>query len=111
MRPTGRTNRVHFLLIFRVSPTAPACPRMVARALFTLGRVERSRGRHAAAAEAFARCYKVAPHGSLAEDAVAEEAASWKSAGDNARAKMAAKRYLDLHPAGAHAARMLPLVE
>ncbi len=83
----------------------------VASALFTLGRVERARGRHAPAAEAFARCHKAAPHGALAEDALAEEAISWKSAGDKARAKTAASRYLQLHPSGPHAPRMMPLVE
>jgi transmembrane sensor len=88
----------------------PSDPR-VASASFTLGRVERSRGRHAAAAEAFARCYKAAPHGALAEDAMAEEAISWKSAGDAGKAKAAAKRYLASHPSGPHAARMLPLTE
>jgi transmembrane sensor len=88
----------------------PGDPRL-ASALFTLGRVERARGKHAAAAEAFARCHKVAPHGSLAEDALAEEAVSWRSAGDGARAKAAAQRYMKLHPGGAHAARMMPLAE
>jgi transmembrane sensor len=88
----------------------PGDPR-VASALFTLGRVERARGKHAAAAEAFARCHKVAPHGSLAEDALAEEAVSWRSAGDAARARSAAQRYVKLHPGGAHVARMMPLTE
>lgn len=88
----------------------PGDPR-VASALFTLGRVERMRGRHAAAAEAFARCSKAAPHGALAEDALAEEASSWKSGGDAGRAKAAAQRYLKQHPAGPHAARMMPLLE
>lgn len=88
----------------------PGDPR-VSSALFTLGRVERMRGKHAAAAEAFARCYKTAPHGALAEDALAEEASSWKSAGDTIRAKSAAQRYLKQHPSGPHAARMMPLAE
>lgn len=83
----------------------------IASALFTLGRVERMRGKHAAAAEAFARCAKVAPHGALAEDALAEEAVSWKSAADAGRAKSAAQRYLKAHPSGPHAARMMPLTE
>lgn len=88
----------------------PSDPR-VASASFTLGRVERARGRHAAAAEAFARSYKAAPHGALAEDAMAEEAISWKSAGDAGKAKAAAKRYLASHPSGPHAPRMIPLAE
>lgn len=88
----------------------PGDPR-VASALFTLGRVERARGRHAAAAQAFARCHQVAPHGALAEDARAEEALSWKSAGDADKARTAAKKYVQLHPGGAHVARMMPLIE
>jgi transmembrane sensor len=79
--------------------------------LFTLGRVERARGKHGAAAEAFARCHRAAPHGALAEDALAEEAVSWKSAGDPARARTTAQRYLKQHPGGAHVARMMPLTE
>jgi transmembrane sensor len=88
----------------------PKDPR-VASALFTLGRVERARGRHRAAAEAFARCHKAAPHGALAEDAMAEEASSWKAAGDLGRARAAAKLYLARHPAGPHVGRMMPLIE
>jgi transmembrane sensor len=88
----------------------PGDPR-VSSALFTLGRVERMRGKHAAAADAFARCYKAAPHGALAEDALSEEAMSWKNAGDSAKAKAAAQRYLKQHPSGPHAARMMPLTE
>jgi transmembrane sensor len=83
----------------------------IASALFTLGRVERMRGKHAAAAEAFARCHSAAPHGALAEDALAEEAVSWKSAGNAAKARAAAQRYLKAHPSGPHAARMMPLTE
>lgn len=83
----------------------PGDPR-VASAHFTLGRVERGRGRHAAAAAAFAKVT-----GPLAEDALAEEATSWKAAGDPARARAAAKRYLTLHPKGLHAQRMLTLAE
>lgn len=83
----------------------------IASALFTLGRVERMRGRHGAAAEAFARCHSAAPHGALAEDALAEEAVSWKSAGNSAKARATAQRYLKAHPSGPHAARMMPLTE
>lgn len=88
----------------------PKDPR-VSSALFTLGRVERARGRHAAAAQSFQRCHQVAPHGALAEDALAEEASSWKSAGETAKAKTAASQYLKLYPGGAHVARMMPLTE
>lgn len=75
-------------------------------ALFTLGRVERSRGRHAEAARAFQRCWKRAPQGPLAEDSRAEEAASWSKAGSKERAAKAARRYVELYPAGTHTARM-----
>ncbi|MBK7398495.1 MAG: FecR domain-containing protein [Myxococcales bacterium] len=85
--------------------TYPGDPR-AASAWFTLGKVERGRGRHAAAAAAFAKV-----SGALAEDALAEEATSWKSAGDAARARTTAKRYLELHPKGLHAQRMLLLAE
>jgi len=85
--------------------TYPGDPR-AASAWFTLGKVERGRGRHAAAAAAFAKVT-----GALAEDALAEEATSWKSAGDAARARTTAKRYLELHPKGLHAQRMLLLAE
>jgi transmembrane sensor len=88
----------------------PSDPR-IASALFTLGRVERARGRHGAAAESFARCHKIAPHGALAEDALVEEAVSWKAAGDPARARVAAQKYLKAHPGGAHVGRVTPLAE
>ncbi len=88
----------------------PKDPR-VPSALFTLARVERARGRHTAAAQAFQRCHQAAPNGPLAEDARAEEALSWKSAGDASRARTAAEKYLSIHPAGAHVARIRPLTE
>lgn len=78
----------------------------VPTALFTLARIERSRGRHAAAATAFAECRARAPSGPLAEDALAEEATAWVAAGDLARAKETARRYLSLHPSGLYADRM-----
>jgi len=88
----------------------PRDPR-VASAEFTLGRVERARGRHRDAAEAFARCAAFAPNGTLAEEALSEEASSWLSEGDRARAASAARKYLTLHPRGARADRMRSLVE
>jgi transmembrane sensor len=88
----------------------PRDPR-VASAEFTLGRVERARGRHRDAAEAFARCAAFAPNGTLAEEALSEEASSWLSEGDRARAAAAARKYLTLHPRGARADRMRSLVE
>jgi hypothetical protein len=70
-------------------------------ALFTLGRVERQRARHADAARAFEQC-----GAALGGDAIAEAAASWQQAGQGAQARAAAQRYLQLFPAGVHAPRM-----
>lgn len=81
--------------------------RRVTAATFTLARVERSRGRHARAAELF----RSVAHGTLAEDALAEEAASWQSAGRTGEAKAAAQRYLDRFPHGTHAERMQRIVQ
>lgn len=79
-------------------------------AYFQLGKVERARGRHAAAAAAFAKCWTRAPHGSLAEDARAEAAASWHAAGRDDRARSAAEGYLARHPQGTHHQRMRSLL-
>jgi TolA-binding protein len=78
-------------------------------AWFTLARVERGRGNHAAAAQAFARC--AAFGGTLAGEATAEEAASWLSAGRKDQAKSTAERYLRHYPSGAHAAKMRAILE
>jgi transmembrane sensor len=80
-------------------------------ALFTLGRVERARGRHGEAARAFRGCYRRSPAGSLAEDALAEEANSWALAGQSQAASSAAARYLQAYPAGTHAERMRQIRE
>ena len=78
-------------------------------AAFTLGRVERVRGRHREAARAFASYLARAPNGVLAEDALAEQARAWADAGDKARAKTAAEASLARWPQGTHAARMREL--
>ena len=88
-----------------ISARFPRDPR-VASAEFTLGRVERARGRPAAAAEAFARCMRFAPGGTLAAEALAEEAAAWWSAGQQQRAADAARRYLARYPRGPRADKM-----
>ena len=82
----------------------------VPSALFSLGRVERGRFREAAAARAFERCRRVAPRGPLAEDALAEAAASWSAAGSMDTARNQAKAYLDAYPGGAHVQRMRALL-
>lgn len=78
----------------------------VPSALFSLGRVERSRGREAQAARAFERCLQAAPRGPLAEDALAEAASSYAAAGMTERATTQARAYLDRYPAGSRVAQM-----
>jgi transmembrane sensor len=75
-------------------------------ALFTLGRVERSRRKHSQAAAAFRSCRTRSPEGPLAEDALAEEATSWADAGAHGRARQAATKYIERYPRGTHARRM-----
>jgi transmembrane sensor len=75
-------------------------------ALFTLGRVERSRRRHSEAASAFRSCRTKSPSGPLAEDALAEEATSWADARVPAKARAAASTYLERYPGGTHERRM-----
>jgi FecR-like protein/tetratricopeptide repeat protein len=80
-------------------------------AWFTLGRVERSLGRHAAAAEAFRTARTRSPSGTLAEDALAEEAASLARSGRAGAAREVAGRYLERYPHGAQTARMRAILE
>jgi hypothetical protein len=54
------------------------------------------------AAEAFETAGQLG--GPLAEDALAREAEAWSSAGEPARAKAMADRYLTAYPTGRHAA-------
>jgi transmembrane sensor len=79
--------------------------------LFTLGKVEASRGRHLRAARAFRRCGHAAPRGTLAEDALAAEARAWQRAGRGAEAATAARRYLDRFPTGPYAAQLRAFIE
>jgi transmembrane sensor len=80
--------------------------RRIPDALFTLGRVERARDRQAAAAQAFEHCYSIAPDGPLAQDALAEAAASWSSSGADDTARTDANKYLKRWPSGPASARM-----
>ncbi len=80
-------------------------------AMFQLGKVERARGRDAAAAAAFSKCWKRSPRGALAEDARAEAAVSWKAAGRRDKARTSAEGYLGKYPGGTHATRMRRLLE
>ncbi len=84
---------------------------ILASAQFMLGRVERARKRPRIAARAYTKCYSISPNGALAEDARAEEAASWAAAKDHDRARAAANAYLQKYPRGIHAARMSRLAE
>lgn len=92
-------------LLRRLVATHPRDPR-VTLALFSLGRVERRRGNHQAAAQAFERC-----GAGLRGDAMAEAAASWIAAGQPARARASAQRYLSTYPEGVHAAQMRTLAD
>jgi tetratricopeptide (TPR) repeat protein len=70
-------------------------------AAFTLGRtLLRELGDARGAAQSFERAYTLAPHGQLAEEALASEVESWARAGERARAKEAAQRYVESFPAG-----------
>jgi len=83
----------------------PKDPR-AASAWFTLGRVEKSRGRLVQAARGFERAHDKAPRGPLAEDALAESAKAWQRAGDTTQAARVAARYLNRYAQGTHRARM-----
>lgn len=78
----------------RTSPVAPL-------AGFTLGRVLLERlGQPSEAAEAFALARDIAPHGSLAQDALAREVEAWSKAGNSHEAYQRAQLYVQLYPAG-----------
>jgi len=70
-------------------------------AAFTLGRIYLSEvGQPAKAADAFALSRKLAPAGSLAEDAMAREVEAAKVAGQRSRARELAEQYLRRYPNG-----------
>jgi TolA-binding protein len=77
--------------------------------LFMLARAERNRGSHAEAAQIFGKC--AAQGGTLASEALAEEAASWLKAGQRDRAVRAAERYVKRYPNGPHAKKMQNVIE
>jgi TolA-binding protein len=77
--------------------------------LFMLARAERNRGSHAEAALVFGKC--AAQGGTLASEALAEEAASWLKARQRDRAVRAAERYVKRYPTGPHANKMQHLIE
>jgi hypothetical protein len=79
--------------------------------LFTLGKVESQRGRYVDAARAFRRCWRSSPRGTLAEDALFQEATSWYRIGRLREAQATARRYLDNYPDGPYAERMRRISE
>jgi TolA-binding protein len=84
----------------RILQERRADPRAAAAA-FTLGRVHADERRDPRrAADAFALAFRLAPAGMLAPDALAREAVAWDRAGEPARARAAARRYLDRYPNG-----------
>ncbi len=78
---------------------------------FQLGKVERRRGRHQAAAKAFGRSRPYLEGGGLESDALAAEARSLSSAKRTREAKRLAQEYLRMHASGVHAAAMREIVE
>jgi transmembrane sensor len=78
----------------RESPVAPL-------AAFTLGRVLLERlGQPSEAADAFATARRLAPQGSLAQDALAREVEAWSKAGHPHEAYERARQYVESYPQG-----------
>lgn len=82
-----------------------------ATAYFTLGRLERTRARHGAAAAAFESAYDADPEAILAEDALAEAVVSWSVAGRLDRARALGLRYVERFPEGAYEPRVRAAIE
>jgi len=88
-------------------PKDPRAP----SAAFTLGWVLlMDLGRAREAATAFAEAERIAPRGTLAEDAAARVAEAWQKAGDLGRAAQAARHYERAYPSGRYVALMRGLV-
>jgi len=77
---------------------APAAMRQ--NALYASGQIERRQGRPAAAAADFERALAAAPRGALREDALVGAMESAQAAGQGARARGLAGRYLREYPRG-----------
>ncbi|HWB77922.1 MAG TPA: tetratricopeptide repeat protein, partial [Nannocystaceae bacterium] len=78
---------------------------------FKLGKLERARGRHAAAAAAFGSAARRSPSGTLSADARAEAAIAWFDAGQHDKARAAGEDYLERHPSGEHVARIQRMLD
>ena len=78
-------------------------------ALYAAAQIERRQGHLAAAAADFERALAAAPRGALHEEALVGAMESARAAGDTARARALAARYLEEFPRGlvAPAARKL----
>jgi len=97
------------LLLRQIIREFPSSPRL-ANVLFTLGNVEKNRGKLLRAARSYKRCRKMSPKGPLTEDAYAQEAFCLDLAGQFGQAKRAARQYLRLYPTGTHANRMRRMI-
>lgn len=78
---------------------------------FRLGKLERARGRHAAAAAAFTTAARRSPSGTLSADARAEAAIAWFDAGQYDKARAAGDDYLARHSSGAQADRIQRMLD
>lgn len=78
-------------------PNSPVAP----LAAFTMGRVLLERlGQPLEAADAFATARRLAPQGSLAQDALAREVEAWSKAGHPEEAYQRARQYVTKYPEG-----------
>ncbi len=98
-RDWRRARVVYLELRERFAKTSQA-----ARAAFFLGRIDfdRRSAYHEAAAW-FERYLEAAPRGAFAKQALGRLIEAWSEAGEGARAKAAAERYLSRYPGGPHA--------
>jgi hypothetical protein len=81
--------------ILRENPGDPRAP----EAAFIAGRLLlHALDRPRQAAERFAQARRLAPHGPMAEDALAQEIESWARAGQTARARSRAEEFRALYP-------------
>jgi len=85
---------------YRALDRRGAPPAMRQNALYAAGQIERRQGRPAAAASDFERALAAAPRGALREDALVGAMESAQAAGQTARARALAGRYLREHPGG-----------
>jgi outer membrane protein assembly factor BamD (BamD/ComL family) len=94
---------------YRALDRRAAPPAMRQNALFAAAQIERRQGHLAAASADFERALAAAPRGALHEDSLVGAMDSARAAGETARARALAARYLEEFPRGlvAPAARKL----